>query len=123
MFEVFVKTHFSAAHHLRDYPGNCARWHGHNWEVTAFIQAPKLDALGISVDFRKLKTEIKAALECLDHTDLNAHPAFADVNPTSEVIARYLYRALADRLDDGNIKVCRVQVSETPSSGTVYSEA
>ncbi|MCI5147721.1 MAG: 6-carboxytetrahydropterin synthase QueD, partial [Candidatus Electrothrix sp. AR3] len=23
MFDIFIKTHFSGGHHLRDYPGNC----------------------------------------------------------------------------------------------------
>lgn len=29
--EVYVKTHFSAAHCREGYPGDCVRRHGHNW--------------------------------------------------------------------------------------------
>ena len=122
MYEVFVKTHFSAAHHLREYPGNCARWHGHNWEVTLFIQARELNELGIAVDFREIKDVLNELLDGLDHSDLNEHPAFADRNPTSELIAKFLYDEVSRRLNDGNIQVDRVQVSETPGTGAVYSE-
>lgn len=32
VFEVYVKTYFSAAHSLKGYQGDCARIHWHNWE-------------------------------------------------------------------------------------------
>jgi len=45
IFEVYIKTHFSAAHSLRGYPGDCARTHGHNWIIEAFIKFKKLDEI------------------------------------------------------------------------------
>ncbi|CAG36995.1 related to 6-pyruvoyltetrahydropterin synthase (partial length) [Desulfotalea psychrophila LSv54] len=39
MFEIFIKTHFSGAHHLRDYPGDCEHPHGHNWKVKVTARA------------------------------------------------------------------------------------
>ena len=33
MYELTVQLEFSAAHHLRDYPGKCGRLHGHNYRV------------------------------------------------------------------------------------------
>ena len=122
MFEVYVKTHFSAAHRLVNYPGNCARWHGHNWEVTLFIEARELNALGIALDFREIKKFLADLLAELDHADLNAIPEFAALNPTSEVIARYLYRQAVARLTDANLRVARVTVCETAGTGASYYE-
>ena len=122
MFEVFVKGHFSAAHRLRDYEGDCAQWHGHNWEVTATLQAEMLDPLGIAVDFRKVKQVLKAILSDLDHSDLTQFAPFTEMNPTSEVIARYIYQQLKQQLTGDHFRVARVQVCETPSTGAVYFE-
>ncbi len=83
MFDVFIKTHFSAGHHLRNYPGNCERPHGHNWNVTVTVRATKLDELGMGIDFRTVKTAVNKVMEELDHCDLNNLPAFLDQNPSS----------------------------------------
>ncbi len=123
MFEVFVRTHFSAAHRLADYQGDCARLHGHNWEVTVTLGAQELDAIGLAVDFRELKQELGGLMGELDHSELNQHPELADVNPTCEVIARFLYRRLAAHFSGGHkARVLRVQVCETPGAGVVYYE-
>jgi 6-pyruvoyltetrahydropterin/6-carboxytetrahydropterin synthase len=122
MYEVFVKTHFSAAHHLTGYPGNCSRWHGHNWEVTVFVETAELNGIGISVDFRTIKERVRELLEEMDHTDLNEHPAFQGRNPTSETIAEYLYRQLAARINQRGLRVSRVTVSETPGTGASFFE-
>ena len=119
MFEVSAHTHFSAAHRLIGYPGACARIHGHNWDVEVFLRGAALDELGILCDFRTLKTVLHDALEELDHADLNAVPAFAARNPTSEALARYLYDKLSAQLNTARCRVQRVAVSETP--GTVAS--
>jgi len=58
MFEVKVVRHFSAAHRVEDYPGNCERLHGHNWKVEVVVGAMELDPLGMVVDFRRLKEKV-----------------------------------------------------------------
>ena len=55
MHHIFIKTHFSAGHHLRNYPGNCEKPHGHNWKVEVTVKANDLDELGMGIDFRDLK--------------------------------------------------------------------
>jgi 6-pyruvoyltetrahydropterin/6-carboxytetrahydropterin synthase len=122
VFEVYVKTHFSAAHSLRGYPGDCARTHGHNWIVEAFVKCKELDEIGIGVDFRDIRESVKEVLQGLDHFDLNTLPAFRDVNPTSENIAKFLYKELGKRLDSGATKVSKIKVSETPGAGAAYWE-
>lgn len=122
MFEVSIKAHFSAAHHLKGYVGSCSSFHGHNWEIEVFVQGPELDATGILVDFRELKKEVAAALHELDHRDLNEVPAFQSANPTSENIARHLYRHLSSRLNSAARRVSRVAVHETPGTVALYWE-
>ena len=124
MYEIFVETHFSAAHRLSKYPGNCSRWHGHNWVVTAFLQAEQLNKLGMAADFREVKKILQELVDELDHRDLGEIPELAARNPTCEVIAHYLYTGLSERLQElsPNVKVTRVRVAETPTAGASYYE-
>ena len=52
VYEIHIKTHFAAAHTLTGYPGDCARLHGHNWNVELFVRCKELDGIGIGIDFR-----------------------------------------------------------------------
>ena len=122
VFEVYVKSHFSAAHSLRGYPGDCARVHGHNWMVEVFVRCAELDDIGIGIDFRDIRAAVKEVLAGLDHRDLNDLPLFADQNPTSENIARFLYKELSRKLNTPKIRISRVKVSETPGAGAFYWE-
>ena len=122
VFEVYVKTHFSAAHSLRGYPGDCARIHGHNWIVEAYVECKELDDIGIGIDFREIKQALKDVLEGLDHFYLNELPAFRDSNPSSENIAKFLYKELGARLNSDVVKVSKVKVCETPGAGAFYWE-
>ena len=122
MFEVSVRTHFSSAHRLVGYPGACANPHGHNWEVDVFVRGTKLNELGILVDFRELRQALRDAVAALDHADLNTLPEFAAQNPTSENLARHLFRALGARLNSPARRVARVRVCETPGSAADYWE-
>lgn len=122
IFEIYVKTDFAAAHSLRGYPGDCAQIHGHNWDVEVFVRCSELDEIGIGIDFRDIKQIVNEILEDLDHSNLNDLPAFKDINPTSENIARFLYKKISKKLNTGAVKVSRVTVSETPNAGASYWE-
>jgi 6-pyruvoyltetrahydropterin/6-carboxytetrahydropterin synthase len=122
VFEVYVKTHFSAAHRLCGYPGECARVHGHNWIVEVYVQCSELNELGIGIDFRDIKQAAKDVLAGMDHSDLNDLAFFKDINPSSENIAKYLYRELSKILNTGKLKVSKIKVCETPGAGAFYWE-
>ena len=122
MYEICIETHFSAAHHLRNYRGKCEFPHGHNWIVEVDVQCKVLDEVGIGIDFADVKKAANEILEHLDHRDLNQLPQFSQENPTSENIAGYVYRALSGRLNDGTRRVSKVKVCETPGSGVYYWE-
>ncbi|MDD5760184.1 MAG: 6-carboxytetrahydropterin synthase QueD [Desulfobulbaceae bacterium] len=120
MFDVYIKTHFSAGHHLRNYPGNCERPHGHNWNVTVTVRATELDELGMGVDFRTVKQAVSTVMDELDHCDLNHHPAFLDQNPSSENLARYIFEQLSPTLKSDRYQVYSVMVGETENTGVIY---
>jgi 6-pyruvoyltetrahydropterin/6-carboxytetrahydropterin synthase len=122
MFDIFIDTHFSAGHHLRDYPGNCEQPHGHNWSVKVTVRASELDPLGMGVDFRTVKDAVNKVLDTLDHRNLNEHPNFLEINPSSENIAVYVYNELKPALRTERYKLYSITVGETPSSGVTYFE-
>jgi len=122
VYEIYVKTHFSAAHALKGYQGDCARVHGHNWMIEVFVKCKKLDTIGIGVDFRDIKQGVKNVLKELDHFNLNDLPAFKDVNPTSENIAEYIYKEVGKKFNSEVVKVSKIRVCETPGAGAFYYE-
>jgi 6-pyruvoyltetrahydropterin/6-carboxytetrahydropterin synthase len=119
-YELMIETHFSAAHQLRDYPGDCARLHGHNWHVRLYVDCSELDAMGLGIDYKIMKTELKAALKPWDHYNLNDVPPFDVINPSSENVAAELYKEMAARLDNARLKVSRVEISETCTAKVTY---
>ena len=122
MFEASIRAQFSAAHHLVGYPGHCSVQHGHNWEVEVAVRGRKLDKTGLLVDFRELKKIVREVLGEVDHSDLNTLAAFRKRNPSSENIARFLYRQLSRRLNTRHCKMSFVGVRETPESRAKYWE-
>ncbi len=120
MFDIFIKTHFSGGHHLREYPGNCERPHGHNWKVKVTVRAQQLDQLGMGIDFKVLKQQVNAVVDELDHRDLNEHSGFQDRNPSSEHIAQFLFQQLKETLTTERYQLYSVEVRETDSSGVIY---
>ncbi|MBF0229771.1 MAG: 6-carboxytetrahydropterin synthase QueD [Desulfamplus sp.] len=122
VYEIYVKDHFSAAHALNGYNGNCSKIHGHNWIIETFVQCRQLNDIGIGIDFRDVKECVKKILKSVDHTNLNELEPFKIVNPTSENIAKFLYKELSSHLNSQYIKVSKVKVCETPGCGSTYWE-
>lgn len=85
----------AAAHFLPGYDGPCAVLHGHNWSITARIQADRLHE-DMVVDFRGVKEIFKA----MDHQNLNEIAALttAGRRPTAERLAEYLAERVAEYL-------------------------
>ena len=117
-----VKAHFSAAHALRGYAGDCARLHGHNWHVALFVRAERLDELGMGVDYKALKRALRDAIAPWDHRNLNDIPPFDRINPTSEAVARELFSRLADAINGEGVRVAAVRVAETCTAAATYQE-
>ena len=123
MFQVFIKTHFSSAHFLRNYPGNCEHLHGHNWDVEVVVASNRLNDIDVAIDFRDLKRIVAAIIDKLDHRNLNDLPEFSKKNPSSERLAEFIFKRLQEELEPfPDVAARSVKVCETPSSGVIYSE-
>lgn len=121
-FTLRTQLEFAAAHHLRGYDGNCARLHGHNWKVEITVSGQQLNDVGMLVDFKEIKRQGKAVLDQLDHYYLNDIPPFdAELNPTAENIAFYLFQQLSARMNDGRIAIATVTVWENDRNAATFS--
>ena len=120
MFEVSVSLAFSAARRLPGCPGDSRRLHGHNWRVVVLVRASELDVIGMVADFRTIKEETRKVIAELDHTLINDHPDFRDSDPSSEALARWIFKRLRPALDAGNHRLHAVEVWETDNSGARY---
>ncbi|MDZ4805193.1 MAG: 6-carboxytetrahydropterin synthase QueD [Candidatus Eisenbacteria bacterium] len=120
MFEVTKKATFAAAHFLRNYDGPCARLHGHNWTVEVTVRAPKVDPMGMVVDFMDLGAAMDELLEMVDHRNLNEIPPFIEVNPTSENLAAWFHQELERRLAPKGIRPHVVRIWEMPDCSAAY---
>jgi 6-pyruvoyltetrahydropterin/6-carboxytetrahydropterin synthase len=119
-FEITTTRGFSAAHQLRLYDGALEPVHGHNWRVKVTVAAPKLDAIGVVMDFHELERLADAVVVPMHNRHLNEVPPFADgLNPSAENVALHVGRSLAGRLPNG-VRLERVEVWETDENSAVY---
>jgi 6-pyruvoyltetrahydropterin/6-carboxytetrahydropterin synthase len=118
MFELVIKSDFSAAHNLHGYKGKCEKLHGHNYSVEVFLQQENLDKFGMLMDFTILKALLDKILSEYDHKYLNDLSDFKELNPTAENIAYLISQKLRKKLPETiKIKVC---VWESDRTGGCY---
>ncbi len=122
MYRLKVLTSFAAAHCLINYHGDCENLHGHNWRVEVTVRARELDDAGLGIDFKILKAETNQLLKTLDHKYLNELAPFEGMSPSSENIARYLFRELSNKLNTDNIKLEIITVWESDFACASFSE-
>ena len=114
--EIWKEFGFEAAHRLPNVPEGhqCARLHGHSFRVAVHVRGPLDPTLGWVMDFAELKAAWRPLDEALDHRYLNDVAGLE--NPTSEVLARWIWARLAPTLP----RLSQVVVRETCTSGCVY---
>lgn len=117
MFEIKVEGHFSSAHHLLNYEGECENQHGHNWKVEVYVQGENLDKSNILIDFKILKKALEKVLCKLDHKDLNLLEEFKGESPSSEFIAKFIYNELKKEIQG----ITKVSIWETERARASYS--
>ncbi len=122
MYQVTIKTVFSAAHQLRGYDGQYENLHGHNWTAVVIAESEELDAMGVGIDFVNLKKQTEEVLSALDYHNINEVAPFDQQNPSAENIARWLFEKLSALLNTKSVKIKRVEISETPECGAAYFE-
>ena len=87
--------------------------HGHNWRIRAHVCTEQLDELGRVLAAEFFEAELWTVLEPLDHRHLNDLSVFStsdEPRPMAAGIARLVAETLADRLDDGRVRLRRVEV-------------
>ena len=122
MFKLIVKKEFSSAHILHGHPGNSKRMHGHNWLVEAEVQGDNTNEIGMVIDFKDIKNNLKEIISNLDHQFLNDLEPFINENPTAENISKYIYKELSNNINTDNIKVSKIKLWETNNSAVTYTE-
>ncbi len=122
MYEVTVKTGFSAAHQLRYYDGKYENLHGHNWTAIVTVETNELDKIGLGVDFVVLKKNVADILSRLDYKNINEVPPFDLENPSAENISRWLFGELATLMNSDNARLKRVEIKEFDDCGAAYFE-
>jgi 6-pyruvoyltetrahydropterin/6-carboxytetrahydropterin synthase len=107
---------FEAAHRLPNVPEGhkCARLHGHSFQVRVTVDGTVGERSGWVMDFADLKTAFQPIHERLDHRYLNEIEGLE--NPTSEIIARWIWRELVGALPG----VAEIEVRETCTTGCIY---
>jgi len=113
--EIFREFTFEAAHRLPNVPEGhkCARLHGHSFRVEVHVSGDVDPVAGWVMDFADVKRAFKPLHDQLDHHYLNEVPGLE--NPTSEVLAQWIWARLTDQLP-----LSKVIVRETCTSGCVY---
>ena len=114
--ELYKEFRFEAAHLLPNVPEGhkCRRLHGHSFRVRVLVRGPVDPVTGWVMDFGELKAAWRPLHEALDHRYLNDLPGLE--NPTSEVLARWIWGRLLPALP----QLALVEVRETCTSGCRY---
>ena len=109
---------FEAAHRLPRVPEGhkCARLHGHSYRVEGAVSGPVDPQTGWCIDFQRLYDAWSPLHEVLDHHYLNEGAGLD--NPTSEILARWLWDKLAPALP-----LSRITVYETCEARCEYEGA
>ena len=105
----WIQVRFEAAHQLPYVPAGhkCGRLHGHSFSVRFFVEARLSSHPRLEASWGPLFLE-------LNHRYLNDISGLS--NPTSEVLAKWLYHRISATLPG----LAWVEVSETPSSGSQF---
>jgi 6-pyruvoyltetrahydropterin/6-carboxytetrahydropterin synthase len=139
-----------SGHMLSKHPERCRFPHGHTRRVEVVVAGDSLDDCGMLVDFKALKLAVQSYIERYDHAMAvnsqdpllprlrelypeDALVVFQDEEPSTETIARDIYRFVKGVLLEGfahpiysippgRVRLERVRVWETPSSWAEYGE-
>lgn len=114
--EIFKEFTFEAAHQLPNVPRDhkCSRLHGHSFRVEIHVRGELNGSEGWVMDFADIKAVFAPLLAQLDHHYLNEVEGLS--NPTSEILARWIWERLIPNLP----QLSRVVVRETCTSGCSY---
>ena len=114
--DVFREFTFEAAHRLPNVADGhkCGRLHGHSYRLEVHVRGDVDPVSGMVMDFADIKAAFEPLEDMLDHHYLNEIEGLD--NPTSENLARWVWKHL-----EGALPLSRIVVRETCTSGAMYS--
>ena len=120
MYNVAVERTFTASHSLRLGDQRREEPHEHLWRVRASVAAEELTAGDLVIDFHLLERLLSQAIEPLTRQEsINQCPDFAQVNPSAERVARFLYERLAPLLP-AQVELAQLTVWEARNCSASY---
>jgi 6-pyruvoyltetrahydropterin/6-carboxytetrahydropterin synthase len=135
MYELKKDFRFETAHRLsKGYQGKCQNIHGHSWNGKMVIEANGLDQYDMAMDFGDMKQVYRPLIDFLDHAimlhagdaeliqlcqQMNWKAIVFEENPTSEVVAKFLFQQWAAAMP-GHARLVEVRIDETCTSECVY---
>lgn len=144
MYAIEIRHNFETAHRLSDpdSPRKCMSIHGHSWWVTVTMEARSLSDGDMLVEFGAFKKAWRGYLDGrVDHHLVlrrddpmagavrSVYPEsrllLLDRNPTTEVMAEFLFARAEEVLESVkdpalHVRVRRVHVQETSVNAAVY---
>lgn len=152
VYRVCKRFEVESGHMLFKHPGRCKYPHGHSRLIEIVVASPELDENDMVCDFKALKLAVADVVDRLDHAlavnsddpvlnrlgeDLCERVVvFQKKDPTTEVLARYIYEEVVARVASGRswrapdgseyrlpavLMVERVRVGETSSTWAEYA--
>lgn len=102
MFSVTIRDHMMVAHSLQGAVfGPAQRLRGATYVVDATFRSETLDADSIVVDIGRAAQEPHTVVSALSYRNLDNEPEFANLNTTTEELARLMADRLAVRVNAG----------------------
>ena len=140
-----------SGHQLSKHPGACKFPHGHSRQVQVILETTELDEMDMVCDFKAIKQAVGEIIDRFDHrlcvNSEDPHRAaweerypdrilvFPGEDPTTEVMARFLFKAIERRLAEAlakkdsapyafrqPVRIVKVRVTETRTSWAEYYE-
>lgn len=151
VYRVCKSFEVESGHMLSKHPGRCRFPHGHSRRIDVVVASETLDESDMVCDFKALKLALHEIADRFDHSlavnsadpDLGSLRGrlgerlvvFKDQDPTTEVLARYIFDHLRAAIEGGrtftdasgtryalppHLRVERVRVGETSTSWAEY---
>ncbi len=104
MYSVSVRDHFMIAHSFTGKIfGPAQGLHGATYVVDVEFRRPELDPDGIVVDIGRALDTVHTILGGLNFRNLDAEPAFAGRNTTTEFLARVIFDRVSASIGRGEL--------------------
>lgn len=129
MFSVTVRDHIMIAHSLRgEVFGPAQQLHGATYTVDVELRRGQLDDNGIVIDMGLAIEFLRDVLKPLNYQNLDDMPAFRGVNTTTEVLARYIFDRMKERLvsapgvaiGHGALQAMKITLTESPNAWAAF---